>query len=699
MFTWFSRQKVIVKFIALASLILAAALTILISWNLIVLNKVSMELGMAEAQITGQNYADKNTSIVQSTVASLASLRSIFKDEVAQGIADRNRMIRNLEHVLSGNEAVSSIFTVWESDAFGRDADFAANPLFTVNGGRMATLAIRFDDGKIMSVPFGELDTFTAYEQVKETKQDLVMEPYNAPTENGKSELLTMILLPILDEDNQFLGVIGGAFLLNTFQQSAESEHPLNGNVSLLSSGGLYIANGENPEQIGQSFLSTKNNEQVFNTVKEGVLTHETSNSEGEAVIRAFRPIPITGSETWYVQTVIPKAEILQAYTSNRNESIFIGLAALLFLGLGIWLLAKLIVVNNVQRMMSTLQFIADGDLTHSAPVRSKDEFGIMAEHLNIAAGNLRTMLTQTAETTQTVSATSQELTSSAEQTSSVAQTISASMEKMADAIHEQSSEVSETAVRMEEIVERVRRVASSAEAVSESTNEVIGQTEQGDQVVQHAIGQMNTIYASTNESNEAMKRLTKRSQEIEKLVDLISGISNQTNLLALNAAVEAARAGEQGKGFSVVAAEVRKLADQTRNAAVQVQVGIAEIAADTEYTADLIANTAIEADQGRESVLESGRLFASIMQEMKKVGELAQSVSAEVREIDGGSHRIAESVRHVSDITLMSSDEAAQVAAAAEQQLATMQEISSASNHLSLLINDLAQQMGNFKI
>ncbi|MDN4068209.1 methyl-accepting chemotaxis protein [Paenibacillus sp. FSL R5-0407] len=699
MLTWFSHQKVIVKFIALTSLILATALTILISWNLIVLNKVSMDLGMAEAQITGQNYADKNTSIMQNTVASLASLRSIFTDEAVQGVTNRDGMIRNIEHLLKGNESVSSIFTIWEKNAYGRDAEFASHPLYSVNEGRMASMAIRFDDGNIMSVPFGGLDTFTAYEQVKTSKKDMVLEPYNAPTENGKSELLTMIVLPIMDKNDKFLGVIGGAFLLDTFQQSAELEHPLGGNVSLLSSGGLYIANGEDSEQVGKTFLSSEDNNKLFEEVKKGKLTHEASNSAGKTVIRAFRPISITGNESWYVQTVIPKSEILTTYTTNRNESILIGLAALLFLALGIWMLAKMIVVNNIKKMMGTLQYIASGDLTHSATIRSKDEFGIMAEHLNIAVGNLRTMLAQTAETTLTVSATSQELTSSAGETSSVAHTISSSMEKMAEAIHEQSSEVAETASRMEEIVERVHRVASSAEAVSDSTDEVIGQTEQGDKVVQQAIEQMNTIYASTNESNEAMKRLSKRSQEIEKLVDLISGISNQTNLLALNAAVEAARAGEQGKGFAVVAAEVRKLADQTKNAAIQAQVGIAEIAADTEHTAELIANTAIEADQGRESVLESGRLFASIMQEMKKVGELAQSVSFEVKEINGGSNWIAGSVRHVSDIALTSSDEAAQVAAAAEQQLATMQEISNAANHLSQLILDLAEQMGNFKV
>ncbi|TYA14638.1 methyl-accepting chemotaxis protein [Paenibacillus faecis] len=696
---WFKNQKVIVKFIALSSVILIAAFFVLITWNLNVLKKVSMDRGMLEAQNTGQNYADENAKIVQNTVASLASMRSIFNDEVSQGDTDRQRMIRRLGNLLKENDAVSSIFTIWEPDAYGRDADFTADSLFAVNGGRMATLVIRFDDGNIMPVPFGDLDTFTAYDQAKATKRAVVMEPYNAPTEDGKSELLTMIVLPVLDQNERFLGIVGGAFLLDTFQQAAEQEHPLGGNVSLLSGGGLYIANGENPKEIGKSFVSSEKNKRLFEEVQKGKLAHEVAGPDGAAVIRSFKPIPIIDDQVWYVQTAIPKAEILTTYTNNRVESIVIGCLALLLLGLGIWFLARLIVINNIKRMVKALRFMADGDLTQTVPVQSRDEFGEMAGHLNEATAHLRKMLQQTSEIALTVSATSEELTGGAEQTSLAAQTISASMENVADGINEQNEEAAKAAGMMREMTESVRRVAATAEAVSESAEDVIGQTEQGDRVVQRAVGEMNAISLSMAESNEAMKRLSERSEEIGKLIGLISGISIQTNILSLNASVEAARAGEHGKGFAVVAAEIRKLAEQTKLAVGQVQAGIAEITTDTDHAAALIGNTALEVEKGLSSVTESGQLFASIMKEMKQVGVRAQEVSAEVEEMAEGTVRVAEAVRLVSGITMKSADETAQVAAASEQQLATMQEISSAAAHLSRLVQELTDQMAHFKV
>lgn len=699
MIRWFQNQKATHKFIALSSIILIAALSVLISWNLNLLQKVSMDWGMAKAQNTGQNYAETNAKVVQNTVASLASMRSIFLDEVSRGEIDRQRLIRNLGNLMNDNDSVSSIFTVWEPNAYGRDADYAADPIFAVNGGRMATLAIRFDNGQIVPVPFGDLDTFAAYGLAKEAKRAVVMEPYNAPTENGKTELLTMIVLPILDQKNNFLGVIGGAFLLDTFQQSAVKEHPLGGDVSLISKGGLYIANGENPDEVGKSFIDAGSNKPLFEQVRKGNLVHKGVNADGTAVIRAFQPIPIIDDEVWYVQTAIPKAEILKSYTANRNESILIGIVALILLGLGIWLLTRWIITANINRMISALRAMADGDLTHTVAVRSKDEFGLMAIHLNEATEHMRGMLKQTSEIALTVSATSEELTSSAEQTSLAAQTISASMENVADGMSVQNHDAAQAAEMMREMIDSVRRVAASAEAVAESAKDVIDQTERGDRFVRNATGQMNAISQSMGQSNDAMKRLGERSGEIEKLIGLISGISSQTNILALNASVEAARAGEQGRGFAVVASEIRKLAEQTKEAVKQVQDGIAAIAADTGHASQLIGGTTLEVEKGLASVVESGRLFASIMNEMKHVGARAQDVSAEVQEISGGTERVAGTVQLVSDITMKSTDEAGQAAAASEQQLATMQEISAAAAHLSSLVQELTNKLAHFKV
>lgn len=140
-------------------------------------------------------------------------------------------------------------------------------------------------------------------------------------------------------------------------------------------------------------------------------------------------------------------------------------------------------------------------------------------------------------------------------------------------------------------------------------------------------------------------------------------------------------------------------MAEQTKDAVEQVQAGISEISADTEQAEQLIDRTALEVEKGLISVTESGRLFSSIMEEMKLVGIRAQEVSSEVHDMSTGTLRVAEAVELVSGITEKSTSQTAQAAAASEQQLSTMQEISAAAAHLSTLVQELTDKMALFKV
>ncbi|NGZ74682.1 methyl-accepting chemotaxis protein [Saccharibacillus alkalitolerans] len=690
----YKNMKVNMKFIMLASLIMIAAFSILIAWNLHDLKRESQTAGTLLAQQAGNEYVNENAKILHSAVTSFGNLATELPGQLALGDADRARLQLSLDNLLQNNPALSAAFTVWEPNAYDNDAGYRSDPVYGSNGGRLASLTVRDETGKPMTIPFANFEQDAAYNKAKETRKAVVVDPYDISKDPAKPSLISTIAMPVLNEQGDFLGVVGATFMLDVLQQNAEAYQPLGGYVTLLSGSGTYIVNPEQPEEVGKPSGFANEYPDLFAGMQQGKRVQEI----GEE-IRAFVPLPITENDSWYIQTVMPKSAIMKSYTESRNTSLWVSVSALLLLGLAVWALTRWIIGRPIKRMTAGIRALANGDFTQTIPISSKDEFGLMAADLNEATATLRGMLKQTADIGQTVNLTSEDLKSSAEQTSLAAQLISESIEHVAEGMSGQSREAVEAARMMEEMTVGVRRIAASSSAMSQSAESVIKQTEQGDQLVQNTAGQMNAVYGSMRQSGDAMRRLGERSLEIEGFTGLIASISGQTNILALNASIEAARAGEQGKGFAVVATEIRHLAEQTRKATEQVQAGIEEIASEARQAVQLMGTTANEVEKGVNSVTESGVLFETIMQEMRQVGLQAQEVSSAVKQLAAGAEQVSDTVALVSDIARKSTDETVHVAAASEQQQATMQEISASTLHLSAQIQDLMERMVKFKL
>ena len=233
----------------------------------------------------------------------------------------------------------------------------------------------------------------------------------------------------------------------------------------------------------------------------------------------------------------------------------------------------------------------------------------------------------------------------------------------------------------------------------AENTKRAVDTARQGRDTIDGAVLQMKNIEKTVNHSADVVTKLGERSKEIGQIVDTISGIAGQTNLLALNAAIEAARAGEQGRGFAVVAEEVRKLAEQSQEAAKQIGELISGIQVDTEEAVVAMSDGTKEVRTGAEVVNKAGLAFGEIVKMVDEVNQQAGDMAKTMEELASGTQKIVGSVQEIDASSKNVAAEAQTVSAATEEQSAAMQEIASGSRSLANLAQHLQEASSKFKV
>jgi methyl-accepting chemotaxis protein len=244
-----------------------------------------------------------------------------------------------------------------------------------------------------------------------------------------------------------------------------------------------------------------------------------------------------------------------------------------------------------------------------------------------------------------------------------------------------------------------IQHIADNANVVAAQSAQASDKALSGGKAVERAVSQMGKIENTVNSSATVVAKLGERSKEIGQIVDAISGIAGQTNLLALNAAIEAARAGEQGRGFAVVAEEVRKLAEQSEEAAKKISGLIGEIQADTDKAVVAMSAGTREVKTGAEVVNAAGVAFTEIAGLVTQVSDQVKEISAAIQQMATGSQQIVSSVKKIDELSKASAGESQSVSAATEEQLASMEEIAGASEALAKLAQDLQEAVAKFRV
>lgn len=360
----------------------------------------------------------------------------------------------------------------------------------------------------------------------------------------------------------------------------------------------------------------------------------------------------------------------------------------------------SLSMTRTLNRVSEYAQEISQGNLNlEPIQVSSADELGKLGQAMNTMLENLRQLITQITTTSEQVAASAEQLTASSNETSKSTEQIAESMQAVAQGADQQvkSSVDSQTLVRdmskgMQEIYENVQDVSGASVDASHNA-------ESGIRVVNHTVEQMQTIQERSKTTSVLVNRLEGKSAEIGKIVSLITDVAEQTNLLALNAAIEAARAGEQGRGFAVVADEVRKLAEESSQSALQIRTIIAEIQEDIAASAEALQEGNIAIEEGTMLVQKAGESFSSIASAVKSVTLQVQDVYTAAKQVNANAQTVVSTSDQIAAISEDAAGYTQNIAASVEEQNASMEEITASANLLANMAEELQDAVKVFKL
>jgi methyl-accepting chemotaxis protein len=440
--------------------------------------------------------------------------------------------------------------------------------------------------------------------------------------ESGKDTIAFMIAVPVRVA-NETKGVLFGS--VDMFKFTERFIDPItigeSGYAYVVDREGEVIAHPERSQILSQSIAATDFGREILNS-KGGISKYSLV---GEDIIQSTHRIEETG---WLLGIRAWEKELLSVAVRSSMINIIMGTFIVMVVGTVIFLMINGI-IRSVNRTVEFVRGVAAGDLTKTFDVTSRDEIGVLA-------GSIKDM----SEKLQSVVA---DVSAAADNVASASQAMSSSTEEMSQGAAEQASSAEEASSSVEQMSSNIRQNADNAQQTEKIASKAASNAMEGGTAVNLTVSAM---------------------QEIAEKITVIEEIARQTNMLALNAAIEAARAGEHGKGFAVVAAEVRKLAERSQAAAVE----IGELSGSSVEVAE-----------------RAGQMLEEMVPDIQKTAELVQEINAASGEQNAGAEQINRAIQQLDKVT--------------QQNASGAEELSSTAEELASQAEQLQTSVGYFKI
>ena len=488
-------------------------------------------------------------------------------------------------------------------------------------------------------------------------------------------------------------GVVGVMFKTDTLSQKAKNiKFDGQGKGMILNpKTGLILASAdesENLKPIADNPLLKEHIDEMAQK-KEGYFV-------ANGTVIAYETMPSTG---WMTVVGVPEDFVFAETAKLRMIYSVLTIVGVVLIVVSLLFFANAI-VKQISGLVAHMGEMSQGNLRlEPLPITSSDEFGQMSEQFNTMTKNIRGLIQQMTHTAEQVAASSEELTASSQQAAEAATHVAQTIVEVSGGMEKQLSSVDGAKQHIDKAFLDINAMTEKAGAVTENTEQMAGAADHGAQLMMNAMDKMNGIEQSVANSAQVVKKLGENSKQIGQIVESISAIADQTNLLALNAAIEAARAGEAGRGFSVVAEEVRKLAEQSQQSAEEIKNRISVIQDDTAEAVVAMEAGTNEVALGTQAIREVGEQFQDITARVASIKTEMEEINGAVQTVFNGMQGIVGAMDTIDEVSRSTSEETQTISAAAEEQSASSQEIASASHSLADLATDLQTATGKFKV
>lgn len=400
---------------------------------------------------------------------------------------------------------------------------------------------------------------------------------------------------------------------------------------------------------------------------------------------------------------VIQTSTDLMADANNKKDMAFWVTIITTSIGFLLSVIIGIMIASSIsiplRGMVDAAKSLATGDLTENINAGGSAEVAAMAGGLNQAIHGLRDLVRGINEQSNTLSVASKELSEASTDTGQSALQVARAMEELAKATNEQTTQINQAVETINLLSGLVRKVSTDTEMIALASEKVANSAKMGQKATGNVANEINDLFESTKEVAEVIGELNKTSEEISDITAMIEGIAEQTTLLALNASIEAARAGEQGKGFSVVAKETGKLAEQSKQAAKTIESLINQMRERTHSSVEAIQKGIQKAESGKNLIDEANITFVEIFRDLTNNLEQIEAVAKSARQMAKSNDGVINAITTIAAIAEETMASTQEVSATAQQQTASVEQVTALSENLAQIANQLKRSISAFDI